>query len=271
VDDILLSPTVFDRPSNLRKPIVDQIQVSDAIRKNIVSLDVAHAVAIGTRAWTPEIEIFSRIHVSQDPRRMFEQTVAHVVAVSDETAKQAQFNPRIVDVIPPAETLVRGATLTRSIIDRIPIPDVTYKKRIFLPNPITVPVAAGMLVTNYTVLQSKSGAIVLPAPLLGDGLDNVDAVTIHRSMRGGAMVFKNTSSRRKLRLQFRLDKKKAFELRTFLQANLSEPITMTTYDGQVWVVLIPEAPTQIQHAGRGAAADEFATWEVGMEGEKVSG
>jgi len=79
VDDILLSPTVFDRPSNLRKPIVDQIQVSDAIRKNIVSLDVAHAVAIGTRAWTPEIEIFSRIHVSQDPRRMFEQTVAHVV------------------------------------------------------------------------------------------------------------------------------------------------------------------------------------------------
>lgn len=270
-DSILLAPEVVGRSNNPKQTVTDAVAVSLAIRKNIISLEVSDTIAITTRAWTPEIVLFSRIQVSQDPRRMFEASVTDSVSVAPAVGKQAQYNPQLADSLPIVETAVRGATLDRSIIHTLPIPDGMYKKRIFLPDPITVPVAVGMLVTNYTVLQAKNSAIVLPAPQLGDGMNNVDSVTIHRSMRGGAVVFKTTSARRSLRLQFRLDKVKAFELMTFLQANLSVPITMTTYDGQVWVVLIPKAPVEIQHAGRGADADEFATWEVEMEGEKISG
>src|SRR5262249_35418656 len=136
---------------------------------------------------------------------------------------------------------------------------------------ITVPVAYGGLVTNYCVLQSKNSAITLPKPLLGDGVNNVDSVNIQRSMNGGVLAMKVSSGRRTLRQVFRIDKKKALELRLFVEANLSEMLTYTTFDAEIWSVQIPTAPVEIQYAGRSSTASEFATFELTLEGQKISG
>ena len=125
--------------------------------------------------------------------------------------------------------------------------------------------------TNYCTLQSKSGAVVLPKPMLGDGLNNVDSVVIQRSMNGGVLAMKTSSLRRTLRLTFRLDQAKAFELRLFLEANLSEMLTYTSADAEIWAVQIPQSPFELQNAGRSSQAKEFSTIELVLEGQKISG
>jgi hypothetical protein len=276
-DAVVVLPAIDARRTAPRVAVADAIAVSDRTHPNLLSAAVTTAVTVGWRLATLELDVITRVRVDTKHIRLVEERVADALVVDDARDKQAIFNRRVVDLPAPAEAVARGATLIRPVVQTLAIPDATFKKRIWLPDPIWVPVAAGGLVTNYIVIQSSAGAIVLPAPQLGDGTDNVDSVTVHRSMNGRAMVYRQSSTRRTLKLRFRIDKAKALELRTFLQAHLSEPLKVTMHDARQWIVVIPQAPVELQFAGRGAPASggassaaEFATWEVTMEGQPIT-
>ena len=264
--DTITAPNV----STNRQSVTSTITVSQGIRQNLINIPVTDAVTVTPRLTDFDQFVASRIHVTTTLRRDWDENIVDTLPITEPVASPITRNVLIVDPVPIVDTVFRAQIWTRSVTDLIVIPDTLYQKRIDT-GLINVPVAYGGLVTNYCTLQSKSGAVVLPKPQLGDGLNNVDSVVIQRSMNGGVLAMKTSSLRRTLRLTFRLDQAKAFELRLFLEANLSEMLTYTSADAEIWAVQIPQSPFELQNAGRSSQAKEFSTIELVLEGQKISG
>jgi hypothetical protein len=267
---VITQHDVTPRLSAVRIPVFSTLTTQQHFRSNIVSDSVSHAVTVKSNQSTHEQTVITRINVASTFGRNVLVDLSQAITVENPIDRIAFRDRAIVDTLPVTDAAIRGVVLDRSFEDFLEIPETFYRKRIFLPYLISVPVAAGALVTKYTLMSGKRSAIALPAPQLGDGVDNADLIKIHRSMNGRTVALKVSNTRRRLRLLFRLDKSKALELRSFIQANLSEVITLTLHSGQVWMVQIPDAPVQIQFAGRASQADEFATFEVTMEGQRIT-
>ena len=267
--------TVTDSPgvprvASNRQSVLDLVYVTPNMHLNLIDVPVIDTVTITPRLTNFDQFVQSRITVTTTLRRDWDENIVDDVPPIDTVVSPITRNVLVVDPVPIVDTVFRAQIWTRSVTDLIVIPDTLFQTRIGT-GLINVPVAYGGLVTNYCTLQSPSGAVVLPAPLLGDGLNNVDSVVIQRSMNGGVLAMKTSSLRRTLRLTFRLDLAKAFELRLFLEANLSQVLTYTSADAEIWAVQIPQSPFELQNAGRSSQAKEFSTIELVLEGQKISG
>lgn len=90
-----------------------------------------------------------------------------------------------------------------------------------------------ILQAPYPALQTTT---TLPNPEFGDGENKTDEVSVMRSITGGLYTYvKTKSGRRKLLMQFNLDRLKAFELDEFIRAYYVSKIRLTDVNGIVWI------------------------------------
>lgn len=119
------------------------------------------------------------------------------------------------------------------------------------------------------ILQTKNGAITLPAPEFGDTENYGGVFTIRRSMNNIPYTHVRSLSLRKLHLPFVLAKRKAWELREFLIQHNPEVMTLTTWKGDKWFVNLTTNPLELRVSGRYDLEDEKVSVELEFEGLKV--
>ncbi len=263
---------IINRSLNNNQAVRHDIQVTQSLRSSPVYITVLQPIVVDQRIQQLEIEVHQRIVVGSNFYKTFDADITDSLTLDDSLVAHMSFEQIITQNVPIADNVVRGAEWFRTMIDHVRIFEGSYPKYIdFLDDPVWVPVAVGTLVTNYVTLETKSSIITLPAPQLNDERGHVSKMLIQRSMNGGTLALKQSSSRQKLKYIFRVDKAKAFELRAFLESQVSQVVKMTTWDAQIWLVYVTNNPFELQNAGRSAPADEYSTIELELEGTKLSG
>lgn len=278
VDQVTVNQIVTPFNNARHQFVVDTVTVLQNIRFTPVSLTVSDSITAKPAFQISEFFVLDNVTVTDSVHRDYFESLSDTLTFTETPITKMERGRSVMDTLPIIQVLDRNLIWNRSLSDTIIIPDTLYKRVLdFAGTTINVPVAIGTLVSKTTTLKSKKGIIILPAPLLGDSLDNVAKTTIQRSMNATTLVFKQSSTRQKLKNTFRLDGIKAFELRKFLEDNLSELITLTTWNAQIWSVYITSDPFELQNAGRsfpagiGGGPNEFSTIELEFEGVKLSG
>ena len=271
-DAITILDATLERSSSPRFTLVDAITVGEGLRFSPVGITVVDAITLADQGSPVEINVSDRITVATTLRRDYDALLVDTLPITQVVTTSQTHHRSVLDTLPIAESALRSMVWERSPTDTLVFPAGSFQRFLVFANTlVSVPVAVGTLVNQIITLQSPTAVITLPAPLLADGLDNVARTTIQRSMNAKLIVFKQSTIRQRLKYSFRLDKVKAFELRVFIESNLSTLLTLTTWDAQVWAVYRTTNPFELSSGGRGAGADEFATIELIMEGEKLSG
>lgn len=277
-DHATISELITPRVVNNRQFVTSSVTVNEHYHVSPVHQAVTDTVTVASRLTHFDLVVVSRVTVTDSFHRRYDETITDTLGFTETVTTTARVFRSASDHLPIIEALSRQMVWQRSLTDTIIIPSGLYQKSIdFAGTVINVPVAVGTLVSKTCTIQSKSGIITLPAPQLGDQLDNVAKTTIQRSMNGATIVFKQSTTRQRLKYQFRVDGIKAFELRTFLQANLSELLTLTTWSAQIWAVYLISSPFELQNAGRSGNSghptgpNEYSTIELEFEGVKLSG
>jgi hypothetical protein len=270
--NVQVTQTIIGTSASNRQSVTDTIAVDTALRSSPKRVSVEQTVNVATRIARLDWTIKHNIHVTQAYGRIHEKSVTDTVTVTPALSRQVIFGKHVTDTLPITQSVIRRAVWYRSITQVLIIPDDYYLKQYsFWPSPIVLPAASGTLVTKEVKLSSKLGEIKLPAALLGNSTGNVDEVTIQRSMNSRTLVIIKSSDRQRLKLQFRVKSLKAREMMVFVKQSMSELITLTNWDAEVWIGRFTSNPFDMTNAGRWATTREFVTFEIEFEGTKVSG
>lgn len=272
IDTISVRQTVAMRASPNNQFVTDNVRVNERLHQDPTSLALFDNVTVTDEVRNLELTVQDNIRVTQSLHRTFSMRVSDAISVNQTLARKLVLVRNVVDRPTIISTADRQVQWGRSLQDTLTIPDGFFTREISIsPDPITVPVAIGTLVTKFITLRSLGSAITLPAPQLSDTSAQVAKTTVQRSMNANKLVLKQSTDRQQLVYSFRISKVKAFELRAFISAHLSDVIDLTTWDGEQWKVLIPKDPFELAFAGRSKNEDEFVTIEITFEGVKVSG
>jgi len=84
-------------------------------------------------------------------------------------------------------------------------------------------------------ISSYQTTTVLPNPEFSDSEGLTGEVTVKRSVNGATYTYvKSKNDRRRLMLQFRLTRAKSLELKAFIDAYFSSPVTLIDHEQQKW-------------------------------------
>jgi len=120
-----------------------------------------------------------------------------------------------------------------------------------------------ILQAPHTLIQTTS---VFPNAELGDTLAPQSQINVLRSASGKTFTYVKKNNRRKLTYNISLTREKAIELREFYKAYNDQPIRLTNWNNEVWVVYFIEDSINIEILGR----SEFCTIHVQFEGTKIN-
>lgn len=139
-----------------------------------------------------------------------------------------------------------------------------------VPVQITLPVVTITKITKTVILQSKSGAVVLPVPEFNDTDESGDTINLKRTMTGIFYTYVKTSQTRILNYDFVLGRAKALELRRFVAVSLSQLIYLQNWKGELYVGQFVNNPVSFVTAGRYAKGGERVTVTLNFEGIRLS-
>lgn len=272
VDNIHVTPTVTAYCVSNRQSITQNITITPALRSSPKRVSLTDTILVIPRSSVFEWHVRHNITVTQKFGRIIEKNLTDNITVTPALSRKVISNKHVTDTLPMTEILTRRAIWYRPITQVLVIPDDNYLKQYsFWPFPITLSSATGTRVTKEVKLSSKLAEIKLPAALLGNSTGNVDEVIVQRSMNSRTLVIIKSSDRQRLKLQFRVKTAKSYEMMIFVKQNMSELITLTNWDGQIWIGRFTSNPFEMTNAGRWATVREFVTFEIEFEGTKTSG
>lgn len=119
-----------------------------------------------------------------------------------------------------------------------------------------------ILQAPHTLIQTTS---IFPNASLGDTVSPMGDIKIHRMMDGVTRTYVKSTNRRKLVYNLNLEREKAIELLEFYFAYTDQPVRLTNWLGEVWVVYFIEDSLNIEILKR----DERCTVQLVVEGDKI--
>lgn len=136
---------------------------------------------------------------------------------------------------------------------------------------ITVPEIQVVKVQNLVILESNDTVIVLKAPEFNDTEGGTSRLNIKRTMDGTKRIYKRESSTSRLTYDFVMDRKKAIELRSFINGNNSKILKMTNWKGEVWYVNFTNNPFNFtEDARRDSPWGNRSTISLEFEGVRIN-
>ena len=146
-----------------------------------------------------------------------------------------------------AQLTGRTSTFTRTVSQVFPVKQGSTKPIQIIGAPVVSyyrPAAFVYVVPkkSFLLLQAPGWNVALPNPELGDTQDFMGKVAVKRSINNQVYTYIKRSELQKLSYTFRMTRNKSLELQAFVDANIANAITMTTYQGEVWIVKISNNP-----------------------------
>lgn len=129
------------------------------------------------------------------------------------------------------------------------------------------------MLTLQAPLPGLTTTTVLPSPQFNDAQTLQHRVTLKRAMDGTRYTHVHTTDgRHKLTYQFSLSRRKALEVRAFVQTYYRSQIRLTNHKGEVWRVWFVNNPFEFEATGRGGTqpGDEAVSVTIECEGFLMS-
>jgi hypothetical protein len=173
---------------------------------------------------------------------------AHNVFTPSEAASvQKILNQLATSQLVFAQLTGRTSTFVRTVSQVFPVKQGSTKPIQIIGAPVVTyyrPAAFVHIVPkkSFLLLQAPGWNVALPNPELGDTQDQLGKVVVKRSINNGVYSYIKRSELQKLSYTIRMTRNKSLELQAFVDANIANAITLTTYQGEVWIVKITNNP-----------------------------
>jgi hypothetical protein len=176
----------------------------------------------------------------------------------------------VVTPIVFTQSVIRGSVFVRSVGNTINFVEGQKKQINFSkPDYYYVPPVMVSKTNDVVVMQCDSQALVLPAPEMSDSLSSVDNMNLRRAMNGTVYTYVQRTGLSKLEYKFIMDRYKAYELRVFIQNNLSKQQTLTNWKGEIWLGYISNNPFNFTNVpGYGPCGERYEC-TVEFEGTQI--
>lgn len=128
---------------------------------------------------------------------------------------------------------------------------------------------------RYVLLQAPfeliQTSVILPNPLLDDTENLVSNLILRRSMDNTPRTYIQTSSSRRLRYTFTLNRMKALELEAFFNSYSGADIKMLNWKGEIWNVKLVTNPIDFVQTRRAEPGGDRTDVNVEFEGVLLNG
>jgi hypothetical protein len=213
-----------------------------------ISFDVSTA-----EGWVLEVihvgvvDASNTLHFTQSAVRQKIAAVIQTLTLLESASVAKVLNQLATNQLVFAQLANRTLTFTRTVSQVFPIKQGSIKPLQILGAPVVqyVQPAAFVYVVpkkSFLLLQAPGWSIALPNPELGDSQEHLGKVAVKRSINNSVYSYIKRSDLQKLSYNFRMTRNKSLELQAFVDANIANPITMTTYQGEIWVGKISNNP-----------------------------
>lgn len=270
---IFVADKIGVRSSPNNQFVTQTIGVSQRLRSSPNYQAVQSDIAIASRTRQLDIDVFSRITVSQQINLNPSRLVIQKLPITQVVTANRVLNRSVISSINVDSKAYPGRIYVRNIVQHLIFPDSDYLLPVnFDPQPIVVPVVIGVILNaGIMTIRSQGKAIQLPPPQLGDGIEAVGTMEVRKSMDGTAFSYVQKTDRFKLTYRWKLSHLKTYELRAFVKESLSEMLTMVNWKGETWAVKITSNPFNFTNSGVWELDGEFAEVAMEFEGKKVGG
>lgn len=159
-----------------------------------------------------------------------------------------------------ALTLTHSVSVSKTMNFDI-VHNLVFKHSHIRPGGFPINDAFVVKVEPLTILESGNSAIVLPRPEFNDARSKPSKLNIKRAMDGTRRIYKRITISDILSYSFIIDRRKFYELRTFILNHNSDVIRLQNFKGEVWNVQFVTNPFNFV---------EEAYWGVQPGGNKCS-
>jgi len=128
---------------------------------------------------------------------------------------------------------------------------------------------------KYVVFQAPfefiQASMVTPSPLMGDTENLISDLVLRRSMAGTRRTYVKSSSNRRLKYTFSVDRPKGLEMEAFFSAYNGSTIKMINWKGEVWKLKLISNPLDYVQTRRAEPNGDKTEVNIEFEGVKLSG
>lgn len=179
----------------------------------------------------------------------------------------------ISDHVTISEAIARRTTLNFDIEDELVFANGFQKPvNVGGTDTVFVPDIQVVKLTNKckVILQGVDLTIILPCPEFGDSESGTGEQKIIISKTGIRRIYKQSSNKYKLKYDFVITSKKAYELKNFVMNYNNREFKMTNWKGEVWLVKFTTNPFTFTEAGFwGSSCNKF-TIPLEFEGVRLN-
>lgn len=254
-DGLAFTQTVIgnvDRSRSLSQAITyaQSVQVVRARFFSVSNVFFPHHVV--TPVWT--IHPFSTLVLTQALaiKRVMHRSVSNSLALSQVMNRNVVYNRAVASFLP----LVQGRTATVNIQGS---PGVKV---------ITIPPVQITKVEKFVSYAVPGHILYLKPPAWGDSEGGLGKIIEHRTITGKVYTHVRRSPSRSLKYTFSVPRAKAEEMRQFVLGNLSTPMYMTNWKGEIWYGFITNNPFKLSPKRRSMPCS-IEDYEVDVEFEGV--
>lgn len=175
------------------------------------------------------------------------------VTISDIIARRSTLNLDIEDTLVFADGIQKPVNVGGT--DTVFVPDIQVIK---------------LTSKCKVILQGVDLTIILPCPEFGDSESGMGEQKIIVSKTGIRRIYKQSSNKYRLKYDFVVTSKKAYELKNFVMNYNNREFKMTNWKGEVWLVKFTTNPFTFTEAGFwGSSCNKF-TIPLEFEGTRLN-
>jgi len=126
--------------------------------------------------------------------------------------------------------------------------------------------------TRYVnTIYSRYSGIILDAPVFDDSIISQNRINFYKTMTRVAYTYVQTTNRVSLKYNYVIDRRKALELRNFIQSNIAQDLILTTWENKVYQGKFGTNPIELVSDRRYGHGNEAVTVSIEFLGVKISG
>lgn len=174
-----------------------------------------------------------------------DESAENVLVLSQSATGTRLINVSASNTLGLQQALALSKTIVRSVSNELVFLQSFEKRTGIVGFPVVTIPSAQATVTKkkcVMILEYAGQSITLPCPEFNDSEGSVIRLNVKRSMNGTRRVYKRDNPTSTLSYDLVMDRLKAIELRAFILANNSNPLRLTNFKGELWLVLLTNSP-----------------------------
>lgn len=259
----------------LHDPVVnDIIGFSQSVIANkVLNISVISSLTFSQAGIAHRIQnlsITSTLSLSQDEAQSTIRRLFATLALSQVVVVNSVFNRSLTQTLPLVQAESKSAIFNRSLAS-LWSPYQGKQTTVNMQGlQITIPATVLTKVNGYVSYEVPGYVLLLQKPDFGDSEGGLDKVVEHRTVSGTLYTHVRTTRSRALKYKFVISRAKYEESRQFVLDNLSVPMYMHNWKGEIWYGFITNNPFKLTTRGRAVPCNrEDYEMDVEFEGVRI--